>query len=975
MSRCPTRPPWTTTASPSQARRHERRRRAHRRAGGGRRRQGRPRPHRAVRGLPHPGRGGRSQRVRVGGCRGARDERGRSRTAGRRPARRQGPLLHGGRPVAGRLQDPRGLPAAVHRHGRAQARDGGRAAARQDEPGRVRDGLVERELRLRAGAQPLGPHARPGRLERRQRRRGRGRARAVGARNRHRRLDPPARRAVRHRRPEADVRGVQPLRDDRVRLVARPGRPAHARRDRRRAALPPHGRPRRARLDVARVPRGGAAPERRAPGRHPPRRARRPHGRGRRAGRHGALRGDAANRPRPRRDRRAGRAAARRLRPERLLRARAGRGELQPRAVRRRALRAAPRRDRPADDVHEDAPRRLRPRGQAAHPHRHVRAVERLLRRLLRPGPAGPHEDRRRLPRGVRARRLRRHADESRRRLRARLEDERPARHVPQRLLHRAVLARRHPRDLDPVRAERGPPGGVPARRAGLQREPGPRRGVRARAGDRLRQLRSARMSTTSEAPANVTYEPVIGLEIHVQLSTRTKMFCGCELSFGEPPNTRTCEVCLGLPGALPVANAEAIHYGLMIGLALGCDLAPQSIFHRKNYFYPDLPKGYQISQYDEPLCRGGRLGDVRIHRVHLEEDAAKLVHAGTSGRIHGSAESVVDFNRGGTPLAEIVTEPDLRAAEDCGEWLRLLRATLRQLGVSDVNMEEGSLRCDANVSIRPAGRRELGTKTELKNMNSFRFLEKGIRAEIARQEGLLRAGEEVVQETLHFDPRTETLTPLRSKEEAHDYRYFPEPDLTPVTIIVEMLERARAALPELPAARAERFERDLGLSPDSARLLAWRAELGDYFETALEANGVEPQPLANWVNELVARIEVEDPAQSRVEPGALATLVGMVAERQVTQNAAKQVLDRLVAEGGDPRAIVEREGLGAIAGGDTLEPIVQAALDANPDVVEKLRTGNMKPIGVIVGYVMKETRGRADGGEVTRIARAKLGL
>ena len=485
-------------------------------------------------------------------------------------------------------------------------------------------------------------------------------------------------------------------------------------------------------------------------------------------------------------------------------------------------------------------------------------------------------------------------------------------------------------------------------------------------------------MSTPTQAPTDVTYEPVIGLEIHVQLRTRTKMFCGCELSFGEPPNTRTCEVCLGLPGALPVANAEAIHYGLMIGLALGCEIAPRSIFHRKNYFYPDLAKGYQISQYDIPLCRGGRLGDVRLHRIHLEEDAAKLIHVGESGRIHGADASIVDYNRGGTPLAEIVTEPDLHSAEQARDWLNLLRVTLRQLGVSDVNMEEGSLRCDANVSIRPVGQRELGTKTELKNMNSFRFLEKGIRAEIARQEALLRAGDEVVQETLHFDPRTETLTPLRSKEEAHDYRYFPEPDLTPVTITEAMLERARAALPELPAARAERFERDLGLSPDSAKLLAWRAELGDYFETALRGDGAHPpesQPLANWVNELVARIDVEDPAESRVEPAALATLVGLVTERKVTQNAAKQVLDTLVAEGGDPEQIVEREGLGAIGGDDTLEPIVQQALDANPDVVEKLREGNMKPIGVIVGFVMRETKGRADGGEVTRIVRAKLGL
>ena len=474
-------------------------------------------------------------------------------------------------------------------------------------------------------------------------------------------------------------------------------------------------------------------------------------------------------------------------------------------------------------------------------------------------------------------------------------------------------------------------------------------------------------------------YEAVIGLEIHVQLSTRTKMFCGCELSFGEPPNTHTCEVCLGLPGALPVTNEQAIHYGLMIGMALDCQLALRSIFHRKNYFYPDLPKGYQISQYDEPLCRGGRLGDVRIHRVHLEEDAAKLVHTGTSGRIHGADTSIVDFNRGGTPLVEIVTEPDVRSAEQAGEWLRLLRTTLRQLGVSDVNMEEGSLRCDANVSIRPVGTRELGTKTELKNMNSFRFLEKGIRAEIARQEAIVRGGGEVEQETLHFDPRTETITSLRSKEEAHDYRYFPEPDLVPIAISQAMLDRAHAALPELPAARAERFERDLGLTTDTARLLAWRAELGDYFEAALSDTNshppIEPQPLANWVNELVARIDVEDPADSKVEPVALATLVGLVSEKKVTQNAAKQVLDQLVADGGDPAAIVEAEGLGAIGGDDALEPAVQAALDANPDIAERLRGGDMKPIGVIIGHVMRETRGRADGGEVTRLVREKLGL
>ncbi len=471
-------------------------------------------------------------------------------------------------------------------------------------------------------------------------------------------------------------------------------------------------------------------------------------------------------------------------------------------------------------------------------------------------------------------------------------------------------------------------------------------------------------------------WEPVIGLEIHVQLATNTKMFCGCALSFGEPPNTLTCPICLGLPGTLPLANERAIHYGLMIGLALGSKLAPRSIFHRKNYFYPDLPKGYQISQYDEPLCKGGRLGDVRIHRVHLEDDAAKLVHAGSSGRIHGSDSSVVDFNRGGTPLAEIVTEPDIRSAAEAREWLTLLRTTLRQLGVSDVNMEEGSLRCDANISLRPVGSSTLGTKTELKNMNSFRFIERGINAEIARQAALLDAGEQVTQETLHFDPRTEAITSLRSKEEAHDYRYFPEPDLVPVAVTTEMLDAARDAMPELPAAREERLQ-GLGITAANARQLAWRTELGDYFEAALASDGAEAQPLANWVcNELVARVGEEDPAQSKVAPDALAKLVALVGSKAVTVSNAKVVLDRLVAEGGDPAAIVEAEGLGSLGGGeDELTPIVEAALAANADAAEKIKAGNMKAIGAIIGHVMRETKGRADGSEVTRIVREKLGV
>jgi aspartyl-tRNA(Asn)/glutamyl-tRNA(Gln) amidotransferase subunit B len=487
------------------------------------------------------------------------------------------------------------------------------------------------------------------------------------------------------------------------------------------------------------------------------------------------------------------------------------------------------------------------------------------------------------------------------------------------------------------------------------------------------------RVSAAAETDA-AELEAVIGLEIHVQLATATKMFCACELSFGEPPNTRTCPVCLGLPGSLPVANAGAIHFGLMIGLALGSELAPRSIFHRKNYFYPDLPKGYQISQYDEPLCRGGALGEVRIHRVHLEEDAAKLIHVGASGRIHGSDASIVDFNRGGTPLAEIVTEPDLRSPEQAGEWLRLLRSTLRRLGVSDVNMEEGSLRCDANISLRATGAQKLGVKTELKNMNSFRFIERGIRAEIARQQKLLRGGGAVVQETLHFDPGSGAITSLRSKEEAHDYRYFPEPDLLPVSIDEAMLAAARDAMSELPADRAQRLQRELSLSAESSQTLAFRGELGDFFEAAIAAPADPPPPvqaLANWVSgELMARLpEGQEPAESRVSPAALAALVGLVAAKRVSVGAARQVLDKLIAEGGDPQRIVEAEGLAALDDDDGLASIVAAALAANLDAAERVRQGNVKAIGPIVGQVMRETKGRADGTEVSRLIHEQLGV
>jgi aspartyl-tRNA(Asn)/glutamyl-tRNA(Gln) amidotransferase subunit B len=473
--------------------------------------------------------------------------------------------------------------------------------------------------------------------------------------------------------------------------------------------------------------------------------------------------------------------------------------------------------------------------------------------------------------------------------------------------------------------------------------------------------------------------EAVIGLEIHVQLSTKTKMFCGCELSFGDQPNIHTCPICLAHPGVLPVPNEEAIRYALQIAAALECEVAPRSIFHRKNYFYPDSPKAYQISQYDIPLAGAGRLGEVRIHRAHLEEDAAKMIHVGESGRIHGSGASLIDFNRGGTPLVEIVTEPDLRSAAQAAEWARLLRTTIRQLGVSDVNMEEGSLRCDANVSLRPAGTETLGTKTELKNMNSFRFLQRGIEAELTRQRELIEGGGSVVQETLHFDPQSGSLTSLRSKEEAHDYRYFPEPDLAAIAPTEEMLRQARESLPELPAARIERYRNQMGLGAQAATLLTADPPTADYFErVAAAASVVEPRVIANWVTgELAAALRQDGGEQgaprSRVSAQALAALVVMVAEGKISHASAKGVLATLVAEGGDPASIVAREGLAQISDGDQLDLIIDAALEANPEAAEQVRGGNQKAIGVIVGAVMKETKGRADGGLVNRLIRERL--
>ncbi len=479
-------------------------------------------------------------------------------------------------------------------------------------------------------------------------------------------------------------------------------------------------------------------------------------------------------------------------------------------------------------------------------------------------------------------------------------------------------------------------------------------------------------------------WEPVIGLEIHVQLSTLTKMFCGCEVTFGEPPNTHVCPICLGHPGVLPVTNEKAIEYATRIALALDCRIADRTIFHRKNYFYPDLPKAYQISQYDLPLGIGGHLDveledgtllRVGITRVHLEEDAGKLVHAGgASGRIAGADYSLVDFNRGGTPLVEIVTEPDIRTPDQARSFLTQLRSLVEQLGVSDVNMEEGSLRCDANVSVRHPGQ-PLGTKTELKNMNSFRFLHRGLEAEIERQTASLDAGERIVQETVHFDPATGRVSSLRSKEEAHDYRYFPEPDLPPIELDAEYVERVRAGLPELPAARKERLIGRYGLPPKDAALLAANKPLGDYFEAVAAITG-DPRISANWVlGDLSAYLNTSglDVADCPVTPQALADLLDLVRDGTLSGKMAKEVLEAMAESGRDARSIVAEKGLGQISDVGELDAIVARIVAANPGSAEEFRQGREKVLGFFVGQIMKETRGQANPQLVNELLRRHL--
>jgi aspartyl-tRNA(Asn)/glutamyl-tRNA(Gln) amidotransferase subunit B len=465
-----------------------------------------------------------------------------------------------------------------------------------------------------------------------------------------------------------------------------------------------------------------------------------------------------------------------------------------------------------------------------------------------------------------------------------------------------------------------------------------------------------------------VRWEPVIGLEIHIHLKTRTKMFCRCEVAYLEPENTRTCSVCLAHPGSLPVPNAKAIEWTIKLGLALDCEIAERAVFHRKNYFYPDNPKGDQISQYDEPLCVNGRLAvpgpegdaEVGIVRAHLEEDAAKNIHQGTAeGRISGASATLVDFNRAGTPLVEIVTQPDLRSAEQARRFLQLLRRTVVELGISDAEMEKGSLRFDVNVSVRPEGSDELRTRTELKNLNSFAFAARAIEREVERQIAVYEAGAEIEQETLHFDPTAESAPPLRSKEEAQDYRYLPEPDLVPLEPPRELVERVRSELPELPGQRIRRLAADVGLDLAGDLVTSGRDRL---FE---RVSGEDRRGVANVLMNQFAASGVDPEAVDADELGKL-----IEARSRIPRD---KFLDALAASG-DPGFSAEGY-LGDGLVGDTaeLEPIVERILAANPGQVKAYRGGKAGLLGFFVGQVMKETQGKADPRVVNELLVAKL--
>ncbi len=460
-------------------------------------------------------------------------------------------------------------------------------------------------------------------------------------------------------------------------------------------------------------------------------------------------------------------------------------------------------------------------------------------------------------------------------------------------------------------------------------------------------------------------YEAVIGLEVHAQLLTASKIFCSCSTAFGSPPNTQTCPVCLGMPGSLPVLNKKAVEFALKMALATNCQIASESVFARKNYFYPDLPKGYQISQYERPLAEHGFLTirvnglskRIGITRIHLEEDAGKLIHS------ESRPVSFVDFNRTGVPLIEIVSEPDIRTPEEAAEYLKALRDILLYLEICDGNMEEGSLRCDANISLRPQGATGLGTKTELKNMNSFRFVRMALEYEIKRQRAMLTAGREMVQETRLWDPAQGQTISMRGKEEAHDYRYFPDPDLVPIKIDYDWLESLRKNLPELPAARWQRFQTEYGLPEYDAEVLTGDKALADYFEAVVK-EFPQPKQVSNWIMaELLRELKKEEAgiASCRVTPAALGRLLDLVNQGTISGKLAKTVFEDMVATGRDPEAIVQEKGLTQISDTGALEAAAREIIEANPKEAGDYRAGKDKLLGFFVGQLMKRTQGQAN--------------